>query len=501
MDRRNFLKKSAVSIGAFGLSNELASVLYAADRIKPPNILWLVAEDLCPDLACYGAKLVKTPHLDKLAQDGARYTHAFSTSPVCSPARSALMTGMYQTSLASHQHRTQNKKPLPEPIKLYTDYFRSAGYYITNSRMNMTAPGKTDFNFQVDKPFDGTDWRDRKPGQPFFSMVNFQETHRKFKRDPDNPIDPDKVKLPPYYPDHPLTRRDWADYLECVQVLDKKVGQILQRLQENGLTEDTLVLFFGDHGRPHVRGKQWLYDGGIHIPLIFRWPGHIEPGTIVDDLISAIDLGPTCLQAAGIDTPKHLQGRNFLGENVKKRDYIIAARDRCDETCDRIRCVRTKRYKYFRNFFPNLPYTQTNLYKSRSYPVLALMHVLYAQGKLTPTQEKFMASHRPAEELYDLQKDPHELNNLADDKNQQSVLTQMRQTLDNWINETNDEGEISEDPKIAADNYLKIHLPNHNRNLQRMGLKPDATWNDWLAYWEKQLLGKNQENKPYLQKG
>jgi len=488
MNRRDFVKKCAVGAGGIALSSQLTRIAHAAGGSERPNILWLIAEDFCPDLGCYGTALVKTPNIDKLAAEGARFTNAFTTAPVCSASRSGFMTGMYQTSIGAHQHRTANKKPLTTGVKVITDYFRAAGYFTSNcGGGNWKRSGKTDFNFIASKPFDGTDWRQRKVGQPFYAQVNFSETHRNFKKDVANPIDPDKVKLPPYYPDHPIARQDWANYLECAQVLDRKVEEVLKRLKNDGLVDNMIVFFFGDHGRAHVRGKQFLYEGGIHVPLIIRWPGHIRPGGVVDDLVSAIDFGPTCLNLAGIKPPGSMQGQVFLGANAKKRGYIVAARDRCDETYDRIRCVHTKRFKYIRNFFPNLPYTQPNLYKKRQYPVLTLMEVLYAQGKLTPEQSRFMASSRPAEELYDLLNDPYELHNLAEDPKSQAVLKELRATLNTWIEETGDQGEIPEDPRIAAEQFLTRHSPNQERVMRKRGLSTDITPVEYLEYWRKEL--------------
>jgi N-sulfoglucosamine sulfohydrolase len=477
--------------GGIALSRRAAGLnplIHAASEKERPNILWLIAEDLCPDLGCYGTPLVKTPNIDELASEGARYINAFTTAPVCSASRSGFMTGMYQTSIGAHQHRTPDKQPLPPRVKVITDYFRAVGYFTSNcGGGNWERGGKTDFNFLARKPFDGTDWRQRKPGQPFYAQVNFSETHRTFKRDEANPIDPEEVELPPYYPDHPIVRRDWANYLECAQVLDKKVGMVVRRLKDDGLADNTIVFFFGDHGRPHVRGKQFLYEGGIHVPLIVRWPGHIKPGTVVDDLVSAIDFGPTCMKLAGIEPPESMQGQLFLGPDAKKRKYVFAARDRCDETYDRIRCVRTKRFKYIRNFFPNLPYTQPNLYKRRQYPVLTLLEVLYARGKLTPDQSRFMAPCRPPEELYDLVNDRHELHNLAEDTKYQTILKELRATLDKWIEETGDRGEIPEDPRIAAEQFLTRHAPGQKRTMKARGLSFDITPTEYLDYWRKEL--------------
>lgn len=284
MTRRNFLKGCTVG-AAITLPEFFAKLAQSAEGSKP-NILWLDAEDTCPDLGCYGTPLVQTPNLDKLAAEGARFDQAFTTAPVCSPSRSAVVTGMYQTTTGTHHHRSKRDKPLPENIKHISHYLHSAGYFVCNGQaLTKDRKGKLDYNFKMsfDEAFDGTDWSQREPGQPFFAEVHFGESHRAFHKDSDNPIDPEQVKIPPYYPDHPVTRLDWALYLETIQNLDKKVGKVLQRLEDEGLAENTVVFFWGDHGRPMVRGKQFLYDGGIHIPLIVRWPGMIEPQTVVDD--------------------------------------------------------------------------------------------------------------------------------------------------------------------------------------------------------------------------
>ena len=489
INRRNFLKKATVATGGITLSGSFKNLTSSENLKDKPNILWLIAEDFCPDIGCYGNTQVKTPNIDKLTSEGVRFTNVFSTAPVCSSSRSAFMTGMYQTTIGCHQHRTPVRKPLPDNIKVITDYFREAGYFTSNcSNGDWTKRGKTDFNFKVEDPFDGTDWRQREPGQPFFSQINFHETHRKFTRDPENPIDPNKIDIPPYYPDHPVTRRDWANYLESAQVLDNKIGKILKRLEEDGLADNTIVFFFSDQGRPHVRGKQFLYDGGIHIPLIIRGPVPIKPGTVVDDLISTIDFAPTCLNLSGIKVPHYLQGQIFIGNTKKEREFIAAARDRCDETFDRIRCIRTKQYKYIRNFFPEFPYTQTNLYKIREYPVLTLMKVLYAQGKLTQDQAHFMAPFRPHEELYDLSNDPHEIHNLANDPKYNSILEDLRAQLNEWIKQTKDQGENTESPKVAADVFLNRHLPWTIKTMGERGLSTDISPADYLKWWEKQLF-------------
>jgi N-sulfoglucosamine sulfohydrolase len=451
--RRDFIK--GVGLGAASLTLDgCVSTSKLFEGKDKPNILWILSEDISPDLSCYGTAAVQTPNLDRLAGQGVRYTNAFTTSPVCSASRSAMITGMYQTSVGVHHHRSHRSDgyTLPQPVRMITEYFRRAGYFtanVKNAAPGVRGSGKTDFNFRFENAFDGDDWNKRKAGQPFFAQLSISVTHRgghwkNLSQKLKNPVDPAKVKLPTYYPDHPVARRDWATYLDSIQVMDGYVGKILKRLDDEGLTDNTVVIFIGDHGRCHVRGKQWLYDGGIHIPLIIRWPGKLKAGQVCHDLVSAIDISATVLKIAGFEPPKYMQGRVFLGPNTKKRQYIIAARDRCDETIDRIRCVRTKRYKYIRNFMPERPYTRINRYKERSYPMLPLMRKLHSEGKLSPVQALFMAPRKPVEELYDIKNDPYEINNLADSPKHQKTLKKMRRILDKWFEETGDMGQFPE---------------------------------------------------------
>ncbi|MBN2326586.1 MAG: sulfatase [Candidatus Omnitrophica bacterium] len=472
--RRGFLKQTGLA-SAWMLSSGWSAV--AQERF---NVLWIVAEDFCPDLGCYGNPLVDSPNIDRLAGEGVRFTNAFTTAPVCSASRSAFMTGMYQTSIGAHNHRSHRDDGyrLPEGVRLITDYFREAGYFtcnMTNPAPGVKGTGKTDFNFNDDRPFDGKDWSERKEGQPFFAQVNFPETHRNFKRAKENGVDPAAVEIPPCYPDDPITRRDWADYLDTVRPLDQKVGAVLKRLDEEGLAENTIVVFMGDHGYPHVWGKQWLYDGGIHIPLIIRWPGRIKPGSVNDELISSIDLTASLVNIAGVK-PQKMEGRVFLGlDRDAPRDYIVAARDRCDETVDRIRCVRTRQFKYIRNFFPERPYSQMNKYKETQYPVMRLLRRLHKQGKLNEIQAKFMAPTRPKEELYDLQSDPHEIHNLAGDPSHAEPLQKMRAILDRWIEETGDQGAIPEDPSIPE--FYRIRAQNsYDKRLKQLYEEEGMEW-------------------------
>lgn len=487
-NRREFFRKSA-----FAAAGTAVAPFIGCSRNKfRPNVIWLVAEDISPDIGCYGDTVVSTPNLDRFAGQGTRFDSAFASCPVCSPVRSGMITGMYQTSIDCHQHRTRLKHLLPAPVRPVTDYFREAGYFtanVTSAAPGVRGSGKNDFNFLVDQPYDGTDWNQRDTGQPFFAQVNFTLTHRDFVRDPERPVNPYNVEIPPYYPDHPITRRDWANYLESLQVLDRQIGAVLQRITDEGLSDNTIVVFFGDHGSPHVRAKQWLYDGGIRIPLIIRWPGRIDEGEVSGFLASTIDIAPTSLALSGVAPPEHMQGQVIIGRSADKpRETVFAARDRCDGTVDRIRCARTRRYKLIRNFYPERPYTQFNSYKKDQYPVLTLLNVLNMQGGLTPGQARFMSEHRPEFELYDLERDPHETYNLADDPEYAVIRKQLIGEIDHWIQDTGDMGAIPEDAQ-EIEYQEQAMLDEYRQRMTAKGLSPDISDEDYLDWWEQRLFG------------
>ncbi len=454
-----------------------------------PNVLWIIADDYSPDAGCYGDPLVQTPHLDALAVEGRQYLNAFATNPVCSPSRSAIFTGMYQTTIGAHQHRTFNTPLLPPDIKTVTEYFEAAGYYTCNGMAGQTpyVEGKTDFNFATDYTiFDGADWSGRAEGQPFFAAVQISEPHRPFVADLESPVDPELVQLPPYYPNHPVVRKDWANYLESVQVMDQRLGAILQRLEDEGLTENTIVFFFADQGRPMVRGKQWLYDSGLRVPLVVRWPGRIEPDTLSYELISLIDIAPTSLDAAGIQIPETMQGRNFLDANTPPREFIFAGRNRTDAVVDYIRCVRNKRFKYIRNYMPERPYNQFGHYKTFFYPTLTVLNILHDEGKLSPVEVLFMADSKPLEELYDTRVDPYEVHNLASDPLYRAHLGELRSALDAWSVETKDVGAF--DPDNPDELQLR-RWEKYGALWQERGIEDprNIDWNSYLEFWKKEL--------------
>ncbi len=427
------------------------------------NFLWLIAEDFGHHLGCYGAKEVWTPNLDKLAAGGVRYTHFHTTAPVCSPSRSAFMTGMYAITIGAHNHRSHRDDGyvLPAGVRVLTDWMRDAGYFTANLRVlpekcGFRGTGKTDWNFTyTGKPFDSDDWADLKSHQPFYAQINFTETHRGFhapKR-----ADPAKVEIPPYYPDHPVTREDMAAYLDAASELDRKAGLVLEQLEADGLAESTVVIFYGDNGQAHVRGKQFCYEEGLLVPMIIRWPkgltppAHFKAGAVDDRLLVSLDLGATMLDLAGAKVPEKMEGRPFLGDRAgQPREYAFGARDRCDETVFRLRTARDKRYRYIRNFTPDRPFLQPNKYKERSYPVWNLLKELHAQGKLTPPQEALCAATMPEEELYDMESDPHEIRNLAKSPEHEETLKRMRAAVEKWISDSSDQGKTLEPPEVAA---------------------------------------------------
>ena len=413
-----------------------------------PNLLWITCEDMSPDLGCWGDPYATTPHLDRLAREGVRYTGCFTVAPVCAPSRSAIITGMYPTTIGSMHMRTRNKGyecvPPPE-VKCFTEYLRAAGYYCTND-------SKTDYQFAApltawDECRKGAHWRSRAKGQPFFAVINLTVTHESQSWPIERPLvhDPAKAVLPPYYPDTPTVRRNWARYYDTVTTMDEQAGQILSDLGLDGLSDSTLVFFYSDHGRGLTRAKRWVYDSGTHVPLIVRWPDRRGAGTSEARLVSFIDLGPTVLSLAGVPVPKHMQGRPFLGERAAgPRPYVFAARDRMDETYDCIRAVRDARFKYIRNYQPEKPYAQPIAYMDKM-PMLKEMRGLAAAGKLNGPPALFFRDSKPVEELYDTRADPHEVNNLADSPVHQDVLLRLRAVHEAWKTETGDLGHRPEE--------------------------------------------------------
>ncbi|MBN2314801.1 MAG: sulfatase-like hydrolase/transferase [Sedimentisphaerales bacterium] len=463
MNRRRFLQVTSGSVATLLLPRRPLSAV--ENQPEQPNILWISTEDINPDLGCYGDTYAVTPNIDKLAAQGVRYNNVFSHAGVCAPTRSGIITGMYPTTLGTHPMRC---KGVPSAyVKCFSEYLRAVGYYCTNNV-------KTDYQF--DPPPSAWDecsreahWRHRDKNQPFFAIFNFTTTHESQIRNrskamlerlaclaPHEKHDPAKAVLPPYYPDTPIVRKDWAQYYDIITLMDKQVADVLKQLEDDGLADDTIVWFWGDHGRGLPRAKRWIYDSGLRIPLIIRvpakWrklampanPDAVKPGTMNDDLIAFIDFAPTMLSLTGIKIPEHIQGKAFLGEQkAEPRDYIYAARDRMDEAYDLIRAVRDKRYKYIRNYMGYVTRGQDIRYMNLM-PTMQEMRRLNAEGKLEGPQKQYFEETKPVEELYDIVADPHEVRNLADHPRYQNVLRRMRHAHEQWVRETSDIGLIPE---------------------------------------------------------
>ncbi|MCA9114315.1 MAG: sulfatase-like hydrolase/transferase [Planctomycetaceae bacterium] len=418
---------------------------HAAEKpaAKRPNILWISCEDISPHLGCYGDEYATTPHIDGLAGEGAVFTRCFSHAGVCAIARSGLITGVYPVSIGS-QHMRSRIVPPPH-IRCFTEYLRAAGYWCTNR-------AKTDYNFEPpltawdENSSNSRDWRGRAPGQPFFSVINLTVSHESRIRSKFDELqhDPAKVQLPPYIPDTPAARRDRARYYDIITLMDQQAGKILADLKADGLADETIVLFWGDHGEGLPRGKRWIYDSGIHVPLVVRWPGRIQPKTTRDDLVCFLDFAPTMLSLAGVPVPESMHGQVILGEHTAPpREYIFAHRDRMDETYDLIRAVRDQRYKYIRNFMPRRSYGQNIDYMNKM-PTLQDMRRLHAVGELKGPEQLYFLPRKPVEELYDLAADPFEIHNIAADPAHRETLSRLRTVLETWQVEIGDLGLVPE---------------------------------------------------------
>ncbi|MAT16371.1 MAG: sulfatase [Planctomyces sp.] len=437
----------------------------AEDVPSRPNILWISCEDISPHLGCYGDPHAITPNVDQLATEGTRYTHAFTSAGVCAPCRSGIITGVYQSSLGTHHMRCEAQLPKRDGelyVKPFPMYLRDAGYYCTNN-------SKQDYQFKTPKgTWDDSSgkahWRNRKnKNQPFFAVFNFVGCHESGIADTDKYIKvtedlkPEErqeadalTTLPPYYADTPTIREDWKRNYELITAMDHWAGNLIQELKDEGLYENTIILFWSDHGVGLPRAKRWLYDSGTHIPLITRIPeqyradGQGKPGTVTDQLVNSVDFGPTVLNLAGVEIPDYIQGQPFLGKNLPApRDYVYGARDRMDERYDIIRMVRDKQYKYIRNFEPWKPILEYVSYLEQG-ATMTNLRDLHEAGQLPAEIDKLFTDAKAVEELYDCESDPHEMQNLATDPAYTDILARLRAEHLRWMKEVRDLGLIPE---------------------------------------------------------
>ena len=426
-----------------------------------PNILWITCEDISPNLGCFGDRYAVTPNLDRLARESVRYTEAFAPIGVCAPARSSIITGMYACSIGTAQMRCQGK--VPARMKEFPRYLREAGYFCTNHT-------KTDYNFAFSKETwdqngPKAHWRNRKPGQPFFSVINFTSCHESQIRLPEAQYrkrvadftaaelhDPAKAPIPPYHPDTPAVRKDWARYADMITYMDKEVGVVLKQLEDDGLADDTIVFFFSDHGAGMPRSKRWLYDSSTRVPFMVRFPGEYaatapaKPGGTTDRLISFVDLAPTVLSLAGIEAPPMMQGVAFLGPRAgEPRTHVYGFRDRMDERYDMLRSVYDGRFRYIRNYRPEQPWFH-HQYIGYMYemPTMRDWERLSREGRLNGPTALFMADSKPTEELYDVKADPWEIRNLAESAEHRETLRELRAEHERWRKQILDLGFLPE---------------------------------------------------------
>jgi N-sulfoglucosamine sulfohydrolase len=446
---------------------------YAADR---PNVLWITSEDNSPYLGCYGDPLAQTPHLDRLAAQGVRYRNAFANAPVCSTARTTLITGMYATSLGAHHHRS--RVSIPEQFRLYPEYLRAAGYYCSNN-------SKTDYNLEGEpRPWDESSQRahyqNRAPGQPFFAVFNLTTSHEsQVAPKPDKTsfrVPPETIPLPPYHPDTPEIRRDWANYYDQMTLMDEQVGKVLADLEKAGLAEETVVFYFGDHGGALPRGKRNIHDSGTRVPLIIRFPEqwrHLapaKPGEWVDDLVSFVDFPATVFSLCGVSVPGHCEGRPFLGQQrAAPREHVFLFRGRMDERYDTVRALRDSGFRYVRNYSPHRPWGQHYSYPFQVQPSMRSWFAEFTAGRCDEVQSAYWKP-KPGEEFYELAGDPFELRNRVAEPKHTARIAKLRAALRAEILATRDTGFIPEGmfPELAGHQTIYDYARSDAYPLERI---------------------------------
>lgn len=440
----------------------------ASTNAKPPNVLWIVAEDVSPWMAAYGDNTVKTPTFDKMAEDGVTLMNIFAPNPICSPTRSALMTGRFPTTTGVHNHRrsrdTKGRDAINLPAEEPTlpEIFQQNGYATFNI-------GKDDYNFVYDRRAlfsegpDGIeghigewkgpdfDWTKLAKGKPFFGQIQLKGgKHRKLA---EFDVDETKATLPPYYPDTKAQRKKFYDHYRTIMKTDQEVAGILEKLEATGEADNTAVFFISDHGMGMLRHKQFIYDGGVHVPIFITYPKGKDfirqNGAKRQELMSQIDLSAAALEVANIPVPDFFEARAIFDKDAQERDFVPLSRDRADYTFEHMRGIRTHDFKYIRHKYPNNPYMMPSYRDEQA--ATKEYRALYEAGKLTPEQAVLMAPRRPAEELFNIKDDPHEINNLASNPKYAAKLKVMRTKLDGWIEESGDMGQVEEtDTEVAA---------------------------------------------------
>jgi len=468
---------------------------------KQPNIIWLMAEDMSTDLACYGLPNVKTPNLDKMAANGIRFDNAFVTNSICSPSRSAMIIGTHQVKTNTHNHRSNRDVELDSTFKPFTYWLREAGYTtILGNKDVMDKGRKIDVNFKHNAigPWDGKtkfglfDKYDtfEKEDEPFFAQIQLKVTHRgdwwdEIRDKSEHPVNPDEVEMPPYMADHPAVRLDWAKYLDQIEYMDNEVGMIFKELEEKGMVDNTIVIFIGDNGRCNIRGKGYLHDPGLRIPLIVYYPEQFKGGKIRKDVVSATDITASILDFAHIDIPEYMTGKPMFSKDFD-RDYVYGARDLWDEIEEKSRAITSDEWKYIRNDKPEIPFDAHQGYLEFYRPAVHIMRGLNEEGKLNDVQKFFFEDTKPAEELYNLKNDPQELVNLANNPEYTSILKELREKTRQYDEEFKPVSDIYEPKSVQNTVDLVQWIKDEHPEIhQQMKNGVEVGFKKWGAEFKK----------------
>ncbi|GAA3617269.1 sulfatase [Flavivirga amylovorans] len=464
-------------------TNENSEPKTKASTVQP-NIIWLMAEDMSTDLECYGMPNVKTPNLNKMANAGIRFDNAFVTNSICSPSRSAMMIGTHQVKTNTHHHRSNRDVVLDPQFKPFTAKLREVGYTCVLGHEQVFDKGrKIDVNFKHDPigPWDGItqfglfDKYDSftKADEPFFAQIQLKVTHRgewwsDIRKQSKHPVDTKTLEMPPYMADHPAIRLDWAKYLDQIEYMDAEVGMLFKELEDKGLADNTVVIFIGDNGRCNIRGKGYLQDPGLRIPLIVYYPKEFQGGQVRKDVVSATDITASILDFAGVKVPDYMTGQPIFSKEFN-RQYVYGARDLWDEIEEQSRAVVSEDWSYIRNDKPELPYDAHQAYLEFYRPAVHVMRTLYKAGKLNDNQKPFFEPSKPKEELYNLKEDPHQLNNLAQNPDYEPVLQKLRQKVKAYDEELKPVSDvyhpvITKGPEIMK--WLKKEMPGDYAKMQ-----------------------------------
>ncbi|EDM26190.1 probable sulfatase atsG [Lentisphaera araneosa HTCC2155] len=439
----------SIRLNIFVFFSILSLICTVEAKTEPYNIIWVMAEDIGQDLECYGMKGVKTPNLNRLAKEGTLYTNCFVTNSICSPSRSAMMVGASQNTFDAQHHRSNRDKPLPTPLMPMTYWLREQGYTAILGHEKVFNYGmKVDCNFKVDTfgEYDGVSkfgLFDKKlsftsDDQPFYNHIQLKVTHRgdwwaDIRDKSKAPVKLDEIELPPYMADTPEIRYDWACYLDTIEYADMEVGLLMEDLKSKGLYNNTIIIFIGDNGRCNIRGKGYLYDPGVRVPLIVWAPGLVEAGKLNDDLLSTLDITASIVDLSGSAVPDYMTGTPFIGKPVtSKKEFIHSARDIWDEVDECSRLIRDKKFAYIKNYMPQVSLDAKQAYLDLNRPAVHVMRDLKDKGKLKVNEKAFFEENKQVEELYDIERDPHQINNLANNPEYKRVLATMREREAGW---------------------------------------------------------------------